>query len=193
MYPQADVPVVLLSLFTAGLKLRLPLKNRSWRVAYGLAGPVMILTIAGLVAFNDSPTALGSFRGSVGGFARLADQLIHRHGAVAEGAKKPPRKRCEVVVFKRQGKTVRRCRLPKRRPAANSLALHTSTRARSSTRGIISSMRTKALARRPAIPCAVLKGPVLAALVYPHPATRTMMDIDILVPEDRLDAAVAVL
>ncbi|WP_434674865.1 cation:proton antiporter [Pseudomonas sp. D3-10] len=39
---------VVFSLFVSGLKLRLPLKNRSWRVAYGLAGPVMILTIVGL-------------------------------------------------------------------------------------------------------------------------------------------------
>jgi NhaP-type Na+/H+ or K+/H+ antiporter len=39
---------VVFSLFVSGLKLRLPLKNRSWRVAYGLAGPVMVLTIAGL-------------------------------------------------------------------------------------------------------------------------------------------------
>ncbi|UZE20821.1 cation:proton antiporter [Pseudomonas sp. B21-054] len=39
---------VVFSLFVSGLKLRLPLKDRTWRVAYGLAGPVMILTIAGL-------------------------------------------------------------------------------------------------------------------------------------------------
>jgi len=39
---------VVFSLFVSGLKLRLPLNNRTWRVAYGLAGPVMILTIAGL-------------------------------------------------------------------------------------------------------------------------------------------------
>lgn len=39
---------VVFSLFVSGLKLRLPLKDRSWRVAYTLAGPVMILTIAGL-------------------------------------------------------------------------------------------------------------------------------------------------
>ncbi|MEH6348484.1 cation:proton antiporter [Pseudomonas sp. 3JA] len=39
---------VVFSLFVSGLKLRLPLKNRTWRVAYGLAGPVMILCIAGL-------------------------------------------------------------------------------------------------------------------------------------------------
>src|SRR5437016_3184782 len=31
---------VLFSLFISGLKLRLPLKNRTWRVAFGLAGPV---------------------------------------------------------------------------------------------------------------------------------------------------------
>ncbi|WP_447800836.1 cation:proton antiporter [Pseudomonas kilonensis] len=39
---------VVFSLFVSGLKLRLPLKNRTWRVAFGLAGPVMILCIAGL-------------------------------------------------------------------------------------------------------------------------------------------------
>ncbi|SDY06858.1 MULTISPECIES: sodium:proton antiporter [unclassified Pseudomonas] len=39
---------VVFSLFVSGLKLRLPLKNGTWRVAYGLAGPVMILCIAGL-------------------------------------------------------------------------------------------------------------------------------------------------
>ncbi|MGY2258892.1 cation:proton antiporter [Pseudomonas sp. SDO55104_S430] len=39
---------VLFSLFVCGLKLRLPLNKRKWRVAYGLAGPVMVLTIAGV-------------------------------------------------------------------------------------------------------------------------------------------------
>lgn len=39
---------VLFSLFVGGLKLRLPLANRAWRIAYGLAGPVMVLTIAGV-------------------------------------------------------------------------------------------------------------------------------------------------
>ncbi len=39
---------VVFSLFVSGLKLRLPLKDRTWRVAFGLAGPVMILCIAGL-------------------------------------------------------------------------------------------------------------------------------------------------
>ena len=39
---------VLFSLFVCGLKLRLPFKERKWRVAFGLAGPVMVLTIAGV-------------------------------------------------------------------------------------------------------------------------------------------------
>jgi NhaP-type Na+/H+ or K+/H+ antiporter len=39
---------VLFSLFVCGLKLRLPLRNKNWRIAYGLAGPVMVLTIAGV-------------------------------------------------------------------------------------------------------------------------------------------------
>ncbi|NBA98031.1 sodium:proton antiporter [Pseudomonas sp. R5(2019)] len=39
---------VLFSLFVSGLKLRLPLKNRLWRVSFGLAGPVMVVSIFGL-------------------------------------------------------------------------------------------------------------------------------------------------
>lgn len=39
---------VLFSLFVSGLKLRLPLTNRTWRVAFGLAGPVMVLSICGI-------------------------------------------------------------------------------------------------------------------------------------------------
>ncbi|MGE8064243.1 cation:proton antiporter [Pseudomonas sp. NPDC089569] len=39
---------VLFSLFVCGLKLRLPLKDPNWRVAFGLAGPVMLLSIAGV-------------------------------------------------------------------------------------------------------------------------------------------------
>lgn len=38
---------VLFSLFVSGLKLRLPLKHRTWRIAFGMAGPVMLLTIFG--------------------------------------------------------------------------------------------------------------------------------------------------
>ncbi|AZF05448.1 sodium:proton antiporter [Pseudomonas sp. R5-89-07] len=39
---------VLFSLFVSGLKLRLPLKHRTWRIAFGMAGPVMLLTILGV-------------------------------------------------------------------------------------------------------------------------------------------------
>ncbi len=39
---------VLFSLFVCGLKLRLPLRNKTWRIAFGLAGPVMILSIIGV-------------------------------------------------------------------------------------------------------------------------------------------------
>ncbi|MND50224.1 potassium/proton antiporter [compost metagenome] len=39
---------VLFSLFVSGLKLRLPLRNRIWRIPVGLAAPVMVVTIAGL-------------------------------------------------------------------------------------------------------------------------------------------------
>ena len=48
---------VLVSLFAAGLKLRLPLADRRWWLAFRLAGPVMVLTVAvvaatGMVAFG---------------------------------------------------------------------------------------------------------------------------------------------
>ncbi|RON54197.1 cation:proton antiporter [Pseudomonas frederiksbergensis] len=39
---------VLFSLFVCGLKLRLPFRDRKWRVAFGLAGPVMLLSITGV-------------------------------------------------------------------------------------------------------------------------------------------------
>lgn len=39
----------------------------------------------------------------------------------------------------------------------------------------------------------VLKGPVLAATVYPHPATRTMIDLDLLVHEHDLERAMVAL
>ncbi|MFJ2983224.1 MULTISPECIES: cation:proton antiporter [unclassified Pseudomonas] len=41
---------VLFSLFVSGLKLRLPLRNRNWRVAALLAGPVMLIGIGGVSA-----------------------------------------------------------------------------------------------------------------------------------------------
>ncbi len=43
---------VIISLFTAGLKLRLPLTDRRWRVAVILAGAAMVLTVAGITAFG---------------------------------------------------------------------------------------------------------------------------------------------
>ncbi|GAH92176.1 unnamed protein product, partial [marine sediment metagenome] len=39
---------VLFSLFFSGLKLHLPLHNRSWLSAFYLAGPVMLLCIGGV-------------------------------------------------------------------------------------------------------------------------------------------------
>ena len=43
---------VIISLFTAGLKLRLPFADRQWRVALLLAVVAMTLTVAGIVAFG---------------------------------------------------------------------------------------------------------------------------------------------
>ncbi len=39
---------VIISLFVGGLRLRLPLRHHSWRVAIHLAGPVMLASIAGV-------------------------------------------------------------------------------------------------------------------------------------------------
>ena len=44
--------VVIVSLFVGGLKLRLPPKHAAWRAAYRLAGPVMLLSIAGVTLFG---------------------------------------------------------------------------------------------------------------------------------------------
>src|SRR5687768_3890151 len=46
----AEVAVII-ALFIGGLKLRLRISDPAWRAAFVLAGPVMILTIAGLAAF----------------------------------------------------------------------------------------------------------------------------------------------
>ena len=43
---------VIISLFTAGLKLRLPITDRRWRVSMALAGIAMVLTIAGITTFG---------------------------------------------------------------------------------------------------------------------------------------------
>jgi hypothetical protein len=43
------------------------------------------------------------------------------------------------------------------------------------------------------IPFFILKGPVLAATVYPEPAARTMIDLDLLLAEEQLDVAMSAL
>ena len=49
---------VIISLFTAGLKLRLPLFDRRWRAAILLATIAMVLTIGGVAAFAAAALAL---------------------------------------------------------------------------------------------------------------------------------------
>ena len=44
--------VVIVSLFVGGLKLRLSLRHVAWQAAYRLAGPVMLLCIAGVTLFG---------------------------------------------------------------------------------------------------------------------------------------------
>lgn len=43
---------VIVSLFVGGVKLRLPLNHKAWRAAFLLAGPVMVLGIAGVAVFG---------------------------------------------------------------------------------------------------------------------------------------------
>ncbi|AHC82359.1 MULTISPECIES: sodium:proton antiporter [Pseudomonas] len=50
---------VLFSLFFSGLKLRLPLRNRSWLSAFYLAGPVMLLCIGGVTLVLHYGLSLG--------------------------------------------------------------------------------------------------------------------------------------
>ena len=50
--------VVIVSLFTAGLKLRLPVSDRRWRAALLLATVAMVLTVAGITAFAMTVLAL---------------------------------------------------------------------------------------------------------------------------------------
>ena len=49
---------VIISLFTAGLKLRLPVSDRRWRAAMLLATIAMVLTIAGVAAFAVAALAM---------------------------------------------------------------------------------------------------------------------------------------
>ncbi len=48
--PLTEVAVVI-SLFVGGLKLRLPFRDGAWKAAYRLAGPVMLVCIAGVALF----------------------------------------------------------------------------------------------------------------------------------------------
>ena len=66
---------VLFSLFSTGIKLRLPLNRGAWYSAYVLAGPVMIASIAGacLVALKGPLGNAPSFRKAIEGV--LADDV----------------------------------------------------------------------------------------------------------------------
>lgn len=60
---------VVVSLFVGGLKLRLPFSAAAWRTVPRLAGPIMVLTIAGLAAFAhvalDLPGPIALLLGAV--------------------------------------------------------------------------------------------------------------------------------
>lgn len=49
---------VVVALFISGLKLRLPLRHEAWAAVYRMAGPVMLLCIAGIAAFAHWVLAL---------------------------------------------------------------------------------------------------------------------------------------
>ena len=79
---------VIISLFTAGLTLRLPWPDRRWQVAMLLAGVAMILTIAGIAAFAVAiglalPVALllGAILAPTDPVLASDVQVIHEHDA----------------------------------------------------------------------------------------------------------------
>ena len=79
---------VIISLFTAGLKLRLPWSDRRWQIAMLLAGVAMILTIAGIAAFAVAiglalPLALllGAILAPTDPVLASDVQVIHEHDA----------------------------------------------------------------------------------------------------------------
>ena len=79
---------VIISLFTAGLKLRLPWPDRRWQVAMLLAGVAMILTVAGIAAFAVAigltlPVALllGAILAPTDPVLASDVQVIHEHDA----------------------------------------------------------------------------------------------------------------
>lgn len=50
---------VVVSLFIGGLRMRLPPRHRAWRAAYWMAGPVMLISIAGLAGYASGQLGLG--------------------------------------------------------------------------------------------------------------------------------------
>lgn len=92
---------VLISLFTLGLKLRLPFADPVWRIALRLATSAMIVTVAGVAAaavfLFDLPLAAGILLGAILAptdpvlasdvqIKRLGDRDRVRFGLTAEGA-----------------------------------------------------------------------------------------------------------
>jgi NhaP-type Na+/H+ or K+/H+ antiporter len=79
---------VIISLFTAGLKLRLPWPDRRWHVAMLLAGVAMVLTVAGIASFAVAlgmalPVALllGAILAPTDPVLASDVQVIHEHDA----------------------------------------------------------------------------------------------------------------
>lgn len=80
---------VIISLFTAGLKLRLPLGDRRWRTAILLASVAMTLTVAGIAAFGvlaaglslAAATLLGAVLAPTDPVLASDVQVAHEHDA----------------------------------------------------------------------------------------------------------------
>ena len=80
---------VIISLFTAGLKLRLPISDRRWRAAVLLATVAMVLTIAGVAAFAVITLAmplgmavlLGALLAPTDPVLASDVQVVHEHDA----------------------------------------------------------------------------------------------------------------
>lgn len=78
---------VLLSLFVGGLKLRLPVRDPAWRVAAVLAGPVMVLTIAGVAALGHLVLGLPPWAAILlGAVLAPTDPVLASAVAVADAA-----------------------------------------------------------------------------------------------------------
>ena len=100
---------VIISLFTAGLKLRLPVTDRRWRVAVGLAGVAMVLTIAGITAFGMAvglPLAAALLLGAIlaptdpvlASDVQVGARARCRAGAVQPDRRSRPQRRHRVPV-----------------------------------------------------------------------------------------------